>query len=392
MNLFLRKLLGMNWLLAIVAIALAIFGVVAIYSVTFMREEQYLQEMWRRQIVWLVIAIVGFFVTSFINYRIWLSNVIFPLLLYLAGLGFLVLTHFFGRTTYGAKSWLELGPISFQPAQLAIVGTLLLLSWLLANTGNWQGFWPTVGRIASCAAIIAPPWLLILIQPDLGECLVMLPPLLALFFVGRIPKRYLLVIIIMAVAIVPVVANFGLKTYQRERLTTFIDPDYDPQGASWTINQALIAIGSGGFNGKGFAAPNTQIQLGFLPSTIVHTDFIFAGISEQFGFVGDVTLIAAYAALLLTGLLIASIAPDELGRLAAVSIVALIFTHVFMNVGMNISITPITGVPLPLISYGGSFLVLILFALGVLESIWIHRHVRQTRSAGTMTFASAYVR
>src|ERR1700758_2893242 len=112
MNSFLRKLLGMNWLLAIIAVALAIFGVICIYSVTFMREEAYLQEMWRRQIVWLVIAVVGFFVTSFINYRIWLSNVIFPLLLYLAGLGFLVLTHFFGRTTYGAKSWLEIGPIS----------------------------------------------------------------------------------------------------------------------------------------------------------------------------------------------------------------------------------------------------------------------------------------
>src|ERR1700740_919791 len=371
MNSFLRKLLGMNWLLAIIAIALAIFGVVCIYSVTFMREEAYLQEMWRRQIGWLVIAIVGFFVTSFINYRIWLSNVVFPLLLYLAGLGFLVLTHFFGRTTYGAKSWLELGPISFQPAPLAIVSTLLLLSWLLANTGNWQGFWPTVGRIASCAAIIAPPWLLILIQPDLGECLVMLPPLLALFFVGRIPKRYLLVIIIMAVAIVPVVANFGLKTYQRERLTTFIDPDYDPQGASWTINQALIAIGSGRFNGKGVAGPNTHTHLGFLAA---------------------VPLTAASAALLRPGLLIAAIPPDELGRLAAVSIVALIFTHVFMNVGMNISITPITGVPLPLISYGGSFLVLLLFALGVLESIWIHRHTRQARSANTMTYASAYVR
>src|SRR5260370_18565795 len=170
--------------------------------------------MYRRQIVWLVIGVVGFFVTSFINYRIWLSHVIFPLLLYLAGLGFLVLTHFFGRTTYGAKSWLELGPISFQPAQLAIISTLLLLSWLLANTGNWAGFWPTIGRILSCAAIIAPPWFLILIQPDLGECLVMLPPLLAIFFVGRIPKRYLLVIMIMAVALVPFTAHFRLTNYQ----------------------------------------------------------------------------------------------------------------------------------------------------------------------------------
>ena len=373
MDTFLRKLFGLNWLLVALAIGLSIFGVMAVYSATYMREEVYLSDMWRRQIVWLAIGVVIFFVTALIDYRSLLNNVVVPLILYLSGLGFLVLTHFIGRTTYGAKSWLEIGPINFQPAQLAVISTLLLLSWLLANTENWTGFWPTVGRIMSCGAIIAPPWLLILIQPDLGECLVWIPALLALLYVGRVPKRYLLVMIIIALAIVPVVANFGLKTYQRERLTTFIHPDDDPQGAGWTINQSLIAIGSGGFYGKGFTAPNTQVQLGFLPATIVHTDFVFAAIAEQLGFVGGAALVAAFAALLLTGLLIAASASDDLGRLIAVAVVTLIFTHVFMNIGMTISITPITGVPLPLISYGGSFLVLILFALGVLQSIWIHR-------------------
>jgi rod shape determining protein RodA len=373
MDTFLRKLFGLNWLLVALAIGLSIFGVMAVYSATYMREEVYLSEMWRRQIVWLAMGVVVFFVTALIDYRSLLNNVVVPLILYLSGLGFLVLTHFIGRTTYGAKSWLEIGPINFQPAQLAVISTLLLLSWLLANTENWTGFWPTVGRIMSCGAIIAPPWLLILIQPDLGECLVWIPALLALLYVGRVPKRYLLVMIIIALAIVPVVANFGLKTYQRERLTTFIHPDDDPQGAGWTINQSLIAIGSGGFYGKGFTAPNTQVQLGFLPATIVHTDFVFAAIAEQLGFVGGAALVAAFAALLLTGLLIAASASDDLGRLIAVAVVTLIFTHVFMNIGMTISITPITGVPLPLISYGGSFLVLILFALGVLQSIWIHR-------------------
>lgn len=375
MNLLLRKLLGLNWLLFVLAVCLAVFGIMAIYSATYMREEVYLTEMWRRQIVWLAIGIAVFFVAALIDYRAWLNHVSFPLIMYLGGLGFLGLTHFIGRTTFGAKSWLDIGPISFQPAQLAVVSTLLLISWLLANTENWVGFWPTVGRIFSCAAIIAPPWILILIQPDLGECLVWIPAVFALLYVGRVPKRYLLVLIIVGLAAVPVVANFGLKPYQRERLTTFLNPDYDPQGAGWTINQSLIAIGSGGFYGKGFTAPNTQVQLGFLPSTIVHTDFIFAAIGEQLGFVGTITLIAAFGVLLLSGLLIAASATDDLGRLVAVGFIALIFTHVYMNIGMTISITPITGVPLPLISYGGSFLVLILFALGVLESIWIHRNI-----------------
>ena len=373
-----RKLLGMNWLLVALAVCLSIFGVMAIYSATYMREEVYLTEMWRRQIVWLAIGIGIFFVAALVDYRAWLHHVSFPLIMYLGGLGFLALTHFIGRTTFGAKSWLDIGPISFQPAQLAVISTLLLLSWLLANTENWVGFWPTVGRIFSCAAIIAPPWILILIQPDLGECLVWIPAVLALLYVGRVPKRYLLVMIIIGIAILPVVANFGLKPYQRERLTTFLNPDYDPQGAGWTINQSLIAIGSGGFYGKGFSAPNTQVQLGFLPSTIVHTDFIFAAIGEQLGFVGTITLVAAFGALILCGLLIAASATDDLGRLVAVGIITLIFTHVYMNIGMTISITPITGVPLPLISYGGSFLVLTLFALGVLESIWIHRKIRST--------------
>ena len=362
-------------MLVALAIGLSAFGIMAIYSATYMREEVYLTEMWRRQIIWLSIGVVVFFVAALVDYRAWMNNVSMPLIMYLGGLGFLVLTHFIGRTTYGARSWLEIGPISFQPAQLAVISTLILLAWLLANTENWVGLWPTIGRILSCGAIIAPPWILILIQPDLGECLVWIPAVLALLYVGRVPKRYLLVMIIAGIALVPVVANFGLKSYQRERLTTFLNPDYDPQGAGWTINQSLIAIGSGGFYGKGFTAPNTQVQLGFLPSTIVHTDFIFAAIGEQLGFVGTLALVAAFGALLLTGLLIAASATDDLGRLVVVAIITLLFTHIYMNIGMTISITPITGVPLPLISYGGSFLVLVLFALGVLESIWIHRKI-----------------
>src|SRR3984893_4659125 len=380
MNSFLRKLLGMNWMLVALAIGLSAFGIMAIYSATYMREEVYLTEMWRRQVIWVSIGVVVFFVAALVDYSAWMNNVSMPLIMYLGGLGFLVLTHFIGRTTFGARSWLEIGPISFQPAQLAVIATLLLISWLLANTENWVGLWPTIGRILSCGAIIAPPWILILIQPDLGECLVWIPAVLALLYVGRVPKRYLLVMIIAGIALVPVVANFGLKSYQRERLTTFLNPDYDPQGAGWTINQSLIAIGSGGFYGKGFTAPNTQVQLGFLPSTIVHTDFIFAAIGEQLGFVGTVTLVAACGALLLTGLLVAASATDDLGRLVAVGIITLIFTHIYMNIGMTISITPITGVPLPLISYGGSFLVLVLFALGVLESIWIHRKVHNGKA------------
>src|ERR1700730_12102845 len=156
MNLLLRKLIAMNWLLLIIAVGLSVFGVMAIYSATYMREEVYLTEMWRRQIVCVALGIVVFFVAALIDYGAWLNHVSFPLIMYLGGLGFLALTHFIGRTTFGARSWLDIGPISFQPAQLRGVSRLLLISWLLINTENWVGLWPTVGRVLSCGAIIAP--------------------------------------------------------------------------------------------------------------------------------------------------------------------------------------------------------------------------------------------
>jgi rod shape determining protein RodA len=165
----------------------------------------------------------------------------------------------------------------------------------------------------------------------------------------------------------------GLKPYQQQRITAFINPDIDKQGASWAINQSLIAIGSGGWAGKGFKAPNTQIELGFLPATAVHNDYIFSAIGEQWGFVGGLFLIGAFALLLLTCLFVAFFAADNFGLLLVVGITALIFTHIFQNVGMTISILPITGVPLPLISYSGSFVLMIMFGLGIVNSVWVHR-------------------
>jgi rod shape determining protein RodA len=211
-------------------------------------------------------------------------------------------------------------------------------------------------------------------QPDLGECIIWGPVVLALLFVGGMPLRYLICVVLLVVACVPV-AYIGLKPYQQERITAFINPDIDRQGSAWAINQSLIAIGSGGWAGKGFKAPNTQIELGFLPSTAVHNDYIFSAIGEQWGFVGGIALLSAFALLLLTCLFIAWKASDMFGLLLVIGIATLIFTHVFQNVGMTISILPITGVPLPLISYSGSFALMIMFGLGIVNSVWVHRKV-----------------
>src|SRR5438477_421217 len=271
---FLRKLLGLNWLLLIVMLALAVFGVVAIYSATYMREDPVATDFWRKQANWVAVGFFAFMVASLVNYH-----------------------------------W---------------------ISWV--------------------------------------------PVLLALLFVGGMPLRYLLCILLILFAMIPITANLVLKPYQQARLTAFAHPEIDKQGSSWAINQSLIAIGSGGWSGKGFKAANTQIELGFLPATAVHNDYIFSAIGEQWGFVGGIFLISAFALLLLTCLFVAFFAGDQFGLLLVIGITTLIFTHIFQNVGMTISILPITGVPLPLISYSGSFALMIMFALGVVNSVWVHRH------------------
>lgn len=363
---FLRKLLGMNWLLFFIMMALAIFGVIAIYSATYMRQDPGTADFWRKQANWVVVGFFAFMVTSLVDYR-WVRWGALPM--YLAGIFFLILTKFIGTKVYGARSWLHLGPINFQPAQLAVIAGIMVLALFLSQ---FRDMHPML-RLLLCGAIAGAPCLLILMQPDLGETIIWVPVLLALLFVSGLPLRYLVCIILIGVAFIPLAINLGLKPYQQQRITAFLDPSIDKQGSAWAINQSLIAIGSGGWAGKGFKAPNTQIELGFLPSTAVHNDYIFSAIGEQWGFVGGMILLSGFGLLLLTCLFVAFFIEDHFGLLLVVGITALIFTHVFQNIGMTISMLPITGVPLPLISYSGSFVLMIMFGLGIVNSVWVHR-------------------
>ncbi len=363
---FLRKLLGLNWLLLLNMLALAVFGVIAIYSATYMREDSVAAEFWRKQANWVMVGLGAFMITSLIDYH-WIRWGALPM--YLAGIFFLVLTKFMGSRVYGAKSWLRLGPINFQPAQLAVIAGIMVLALFLSQ---FKQMHPML-RLLLVGAIAGAPCLLILMQPDLGEVIIWGPVLMAMLFVAGLPLRYLICIVLIVAAMIPVVAFMGLKPYQQERLTAFIHPEIDKQGSAWAINQSLIAIGSGGWSGKGFKAPNTQIELGFLPATAVHNDYIFSAIGEQWGFVGGMFLIGAFALLLMTCLFVAFFAGDQFGLLLVTGISGLIFTHIFQNIGMTISMLPITGVPLPLISYSGSFVLVIMFGLGIVNSVWVHR-------------------
>jgi rod shape determining protein RodA len=358
----LRKFLGMNWVIFAVMLALAIFGVVAIYNATYSRDETY----WRHQAIWVVAGLVAFLVASLVDYR-WVRWGALPM--YLGGLGLLVLVLIIGRKVSGAKSWLVIGPINFQPSQLAVIAGIMVLSLFLSQFRNLH---PLV-RLVVCGIIVGAPALLILKQPDFGVTMMWGPVVLALLFLGGIPMRYMITLILCGLIVLPLLVNFALKPYQKARITAFLDPDIDPQGAGWAINQSMIAIGSGGWGGKGFKAPNTQVEEGFLPSTTVHSDYIFTAIGEAWGFLGGVVMLSAFALLILACLYSALKAADDLGVLLCGGFTALIFGHVFQNVGMTISLMPITGVPLLLISYGGSFVVMVMFALGIVNSVWIHR-------------------
>jgi rod shape determining protein RodA len=362
---FLRKLLGMNWVLVAVTIALSIAGVVAVYSATYFRTDEY----WHKQITWVAAGLGVFFVVSLIpyGYSKWAA-----LPLYVVSIGLVLLTFTgMGEEHGGAKCWLRVpGVGTFQPSQLAVIAAVLTLGLFLSQFRRL----PPIVKLLITGAVVGGPMLLVLKQPDFGMTMVWVPVVLAMLFVSGMPKRYIITMLVVGAGIaLPLIMNFKLKPYQRARIIAFVDPQIDPLGASWAINQSLIAIGSGGFSGKGFKATGTQVEQGFIPGTTVHTDYIFTAIGEQWGFVGGVVLVSLFSVLLLACLFTAHQSADEYGLIITAGFAAQIFFHVYQNIGMTISLMPITGLPLPLISYGGTFLVLVMFALGLVNSVWIHR-------------------
>jgi rod shape determining protein RodA len=361
---FLRKFLGMNWLLFGLAVTLCVLGVIAVYSASSFRTEDY----WHRQAIWVIGGIAVFLVTSLIDYR-WVKWAALPL--YIASIFFVVLTYtHLGEEHGGAKCWLRLPGIgTFQPSQMAVIAGVLTVGLFLSQ---FRKLHPML-KLVFTGAIIGGPMLLILKQPDFGMTLVWIPVIMSMLMLNGLPKRYIISLLLIALAAMPVMINFVLKPYQRARIVAFVDPEVDPLGSAWAINQSLIAIGSGGFAGKGFMATGTQVEQGFIPGTTVHTDYIFTAVGEQWGFVGGVVLISLFAVLLLTCLVSAHQAADELGLLITVGFSTQIFFHVYQNIGMTIGLMPITGLPLPLISYGGTFLVMVMFGLGIINSVWVHR-------------------
>ena len=372
----------MNWVLVLTMFCLLAFGVFAIYGASWTRDSGYLADSWNRQVKWIALGTFIFFGTSLIDYK-WILWGAVPM--YILGITCLVALRFLGVTSSGATSWMDLGFMNFQPSQLAVVSGILLLAVVLSRLQSFHHlFRHPLLRLAICAMIVIPPFLLILKEPDIGSAAVWLPVAGAMLLIGSIPFRYLTVIGLCGTMVIPVVYFFILENYQKSRVDTYLDMlmgrAYDEQGAGWVPKHCMIAIGSGGWEGKGFKTDNSVANL-WLPEKVAINDFIFASIAEEHGFRGTMILISAQGFLLLQCLFVGFYSRDQLGRLVVVGVSGLIFTHIFMNVGMNILLVPITGLPLPLISYGGTFVLTLMFLLGLIQSVWVHRDSQSAERA-----------
>ena len=354
----LKKYKGFDWALIVSAAAIFILGLLFLVSSTY----PYNVEFVLRQVAWFLLGSLAFMFIANVNYRkiVGIGNVFYFVTLFL-----LVAVLVFGSRRLGAQRWLTVGSFNIQPSEFAKLFITISLVQYFANHKTYRSF----KNILIPLALIVVPFILILEEPDLGTALMLVPILFILLYAWGTPLRILFFIILSGVLLSPL-GWFLLKDYQKERLMVFMDPSVDPLGAGYTIIQSKIAIGSGGILGKGWLS-GTQNQLNFLAER--HTDFIFSVAGEEWGFFGGVILLGLYYILIKRTLEIAENTDDPCGRLLAVGVSAMIGIQVVVNISMTMGFMPVVGLPLPLVSYGGSSLLVTMMALGLLESIAMHR-------------------
>lgn len=272
----------------------------------------------------------------------------------------------FGHISKGAQRWLDLGVVRFQPSEIAKIAVPLMVARFI----NRDVCPPTLKNTAIALILIFMPTLLVAAQPDLGTAILIAASGLFVLFLSGMSWRLILVAVLLVAAFIPILWFFLMHDYQRNRVMMLLDPETDPLGAGYHIIQSKIAIGSGGLRGKGWLH-GTQSQLEFLPER--HTDFIFAVLAEELGLVGVLVLLGLYILLIMRGLMMAARAQTTFGRVMAGGLMLIFFVYVFVNIGMVSGILPVVGVPLPLVSYGGSALVVLMAGFGIIMSIHTHR-------------------
>ena len=385
----------LDWITPVCLLLLATFGVFFIYSAQLATG----REQWTLQVVWIVVSGMVYSAVSLLDYRLWLR---WAHWVYLIALILLIAVKIpgIGVAHMGARRWINFGPLSYQPSESAKLAVLVMTASILtgAKIGSVRDSLQTLVKLALAAGL---PMLLIVAQPDLGTALVIAPMVFAMLFVSNLSLRFFAATVGVFALLVGVVAfdtwrysNFldenhlspqvargkfephswlPLKDYQRERVLSFVAPDkIDPMGIGWNQRQSLISVGSGGLTGKGWTE-GTQAKLGYLPRSIAHNDFIFSVIAEEKGFLGSIAVIGLFAVALWNGIRIAGLARDRFGQLLALGVTVLIGVHVFVNIAMTVGLVPVTGIPLPFISNGGTFVLSCSLLQGLVQSVYRFR-------------------
>lgn len=359
----LRKLLFnlkyFDWQLLVVTIILISFGLAALYSVALSQEEQNLLNF-KKQIVFFVLGFALLFIFSLLDFNFLQS---YSLIIYLASALLLIFVLFLGQTFRGTTGWFTFYGVNFQPVELAKLGLIIFLADLFSRQAKRKEFFSFLILSGLSAAFL---FLLVILQPDFGSAILLFLIWFSMLLIVGVKKSYLALIVLLIIVTTVFAWFFVFKDYQQDRIKTFLDPSSDPYGRGYHIRQAVIAVGAGGFTGRGLGF-GSQSQLKFIPAA--QTDFIFAVLAEELGFLGVTLIILSFAFLFYRLVKIAKKAPSDFALFVVLGIGALLFSQFFINVGMNLGILPVTGISLPFLSYGGSFLVTSLIMIGIVESI-----------------------
>jgi rod shape determining protein RodA len=349
------------------AIGLAIYGLLMIYSATHQSQAALDQDQgffMKKQLAFLMLGLIALIITASFDYRLVkvYATIMFAASVFLL---FLVLTPM-GSRTAGAQRWITFFGFQFQPSEFAKLGLVAMLAAYLSEFRTLS-----LQQVLRATGLAVLPLVLVFLQPDVGTSMAFAAILIGLLVVAGAKARYLGILTLMALFAVFAAFRVGIvQQYQIDRLTAFVDPRADPLGAGYNVQQSTIAIGSGGITGKGYLN-GPQTSLDFVPQQ--HTDFVFTVVGEEFGFLGAAFLLLLYGVLLWRGLRIAMLSRDAFGTLLAAGIVAMLGFQLFVNVGMTLGIMPITGIPLPLVSYGGSALLTNFMAVGLLMNVHMRR-------------------
>ncbi len=371
-----RNLLHLDWLLLLLVLSLAIAGWLTMYSASTSSDISH----FHKQIIFFVAGFILALGMACMDYRLLVS---LALPMYMVSLGLLLAVELVGIEVKGSGRWLQMGPVRLQPSELTKVVMIFFLTWYLTTIGERikKFHW-----FALAFLLTGIPMAFILKQPNLGTAASLGPLLLGLLYVAGCRKRHLLLVILAGLSVIPMIwfqlkdfdpavvterqSAFELKHYQKQRVYSFLNPEHDIRGSGWQTYQSKITVGSGGMTGRGYLN-GKQTRLNYLPEH--HTDFIFSLLAEERGFLGASVLIGLFCAFMMRGLMFARDCPDMMGTLLATGAVVILSFHVFVNIAITIGIMPVTGIPLPFLSYGGTFYITTMLCVGILLSVPIRR-------------------